>query len=325
VIARLPGVLRELGVEPARALGPAVGVDPAALEDPDLVLPVADVQRLLEAAAEASGCAHLGALLGRAGGTATLGPVGALMRSAPTLRNALIDLCEHQPRHVRRAVAYLHVRGDVAVLGYTAFDGPPRVVATTNEGAVAIGINLLRELAGVAPEQVLLRRARPADARAHAAVFGVTPRFEAEENALCLPRRVLDAPLATADAEARARLQRMIAAYQVAGKASAAEQVRRMLFAGVTAGQTSLPDVARSLWLHPRTLHRQLKAEGTRFRRLVDDARRDTACQLLSWTGLPVTSIALALGYEDTANFTRAFRRWTGAGPAAWRRDTRAA
>jgi len=180
VIARLPGLLRELGVDPAHALGPAAGIDPGALEDPDLVLPVAEVHRLLEAAVEASGCAHLGALLGRAGGTATLGPVGALMRSAPTLRDALIDLCEHQPRHVRRAVAYLHVRGDVAVLGYTAFDGPPLAVATMNEGAVAIGIALLRELAGIVPGPVLLRRARPADARAHAAALGVTPRFEAE-------------------------------------------------------------------------------------------------------------------------------------------------
>ncbi len=78
--------------------------------------------------------------------------------------------------------------------------------------------------------------------------------------------------------------------------------------------------MARRLGMAPRTLRRHLKQEGTRYSTMLDAARRRDALRLLDNPSLPANRIAELLGYEDPANFTRAFRRWTGQSPSQYRR-----
>jgi AraC-like DNA-binding protein len=86
-------------------------------------------------------------------------------------------------------------------------------------------------------------------------------------------------------------------------------------------GFRSLDEVAARLKLPSRTLKRKLAAAGTGFLTLLDEARLDRAARLLQADARTVDEIAITLGYSDTANFTRAFRRWTGTTPAAYRRS----
>lgn len=68
-----------------------------------------------------------------------------------------------------------------------------------------------------------------------------------------------------------------------------------------------------------RTLIRHLREEGTTYQQLLDTVREELACWLLLQTGLPVEAIAERLGYEDTSNFSRTFRRWVGLTPREFR------
>ncbi|MCB9659580.1 MAG: AraC family transcriptional regulator ligand-binding domain-containing protein [Sandaracinaceae bacterium] len=86
-------------------------------------------------------------------------------------------------------------------------------------------------------------------------------------------------------------------------------------------GYPSLDDVAKRLRTSPRTLRRQLEREGTRFSTLLEDARRRDALRLLDNPALSAARVAAMLGYEDPANFTRAFRRWTGRTPTRYRQE----
>ncbi len=70
-----------------------------------------------------------------------------------------------------------------------------------------------------------------------------------------------------------------------------------------------------------RTLQRRLAVEDLRYSRLIDQIRFERACCLLGEPDIPLVEIALELGYSDPANFTRAFRRWTGVSPRAFRRQ----
>jgi AraC-like DNA-binding protein len=81
----------------------------------------------------------------------------------------------------------------------------------------------------------------------------------------------------------------------------------------------SLADVARDLHLSPRTLRRRLEAEEVSFSSLVDAERMRRALLLLRSHELTVDDIGERLGYQNIANFTRAFRRWTGKTPSAYR------
>ncbi|EIM38103.1 AraC family transcriptional regulator [Acinetobacter sp. HA] len=83
----------------------------------------------------------------------------------------------------------------------------------------------------------------------------------------------------------------------------------------------SIEAVADRLHISDRTLKRQLAAEGTSFSTLVDEVRYRHATSLLSRTDFTLEQIADELGYSDVANFSRAFKRWSGRSPSNWRKD----
>jgi AraC-like DNA-binding protein len=98
-------------------------------------------------------------------------------------------------------------------------------------------------------------------------------------------------------------------------------QIRAML----PTGKFSIETVADSLGTSRRTLQRSLSVHGERFRTLLAQARLEQACSWLSDTDKRVDEIAFDLGYDDPANFSRAFRQRLGLPPSAFRRAHQAA
>lgn len=83
----------------------------------------------------------------------------------------------------------------------------------------------------------------------------------------------------------------------------------------------SLDEVANEQNMSARTLIRRLHDEGTTYQQLLDDVREELACWLLLQTPLSVEAIAERLGYGDTSNFSRTFRRWVGMTPREFRAE----
>ena len=79
-------------------------------------------------------------------------------------------------------------------------------------------------------------------------------------------------------------------------------------------------EVKRLHHAEARTLRRRLAAEGVSFRALRDEALRERAVELLRRPGSAIAEVAFVLGFSDPTAFHRAFRRWTGVTPQAWRR-----
>ena len=71
-----------------------------------------------------------------------------------------------------------------------------------------------------------------------------------------------------------------------------------------------------------RTIQRKLAQEGTSFKDLVEDVRKNLALEYLRSTVLSVEEIALRLGYSDAPSFSHAFKRWTGSSPRDSRRPS---
>jgi AraC-like DNA-binding protein len=80
-----------------------------------------------------------------------------------------------------------------------------------------------------------------------------------------------------------------------------------------------LETVARALRVSARTLRRRLREEGASFRDVLADVRKSLALDYLERSTLSVAEIANLLGYEEPANFNRAFRQWTSEGPGQYR------
>lgn len=78
--------------------------------------------------------------------------------------------------------------------------------------------------------------------------------------------------------------------------------------------------LAKQLHTSPRTLSRQLAAEGTSFQVVKDRLRRDMAIDLLNKTRMPAWEIGMKIGFQDPAAFNRAFKQWTGSAPGVYRK-----
>jgi len=157
------------------------------------------------------------------------------------------------------------------------------------------------------------------DAAGWRRLIGAEPRFHGEVMRLVLPREALDIPCRKPDATLSGWL-RYVLDQRVAElpavtplRQEVAELVRRRL-----ARPPSRGAVAAALGLQARTLARRLASEGTSFRDVVDAVRFEAA---KAW--LPdgsVAEVSERLGFADTRSFQRAFRRWAGVSPSAWRR-----
>lgn len=81
----------------------------------------------------------------------------------------------------------------------------------------------------------------------------------------------------------------------------------------------SLSEVANNLSISPRTLRRELQKSNTTYQKMLDNIRLNTAKELLLNTSKKTCEIAFELGFKDTSNFNRAFKKWTGLTPGQFR------
>jgi len=80
-------------------------------------------------------------------------------------------------------------------------------------------------------------------------------------------------------------------------------------------------EIAKQLHLSTRTLRRRLKEEGTSYNQVVDSTKKSIALDLVENSTLSVSLVAESLGYFETTNFNRAFKRWTGMSPTEYRNN----
>src|SRR6516162_1409714 len=106
VLSEVPHVLKMLGANP-EAVFAAAGLDLHLLANPDNEISFIAVGRLLQACVGATRCEHFGLLAGQGLTPQSLGIVGELMQTAPTLEFALWDLALSQARNADGAVCYL--------------------------------------------------------------------------------------------------------------------------------------------------------------------------------------------------------------------------
>ena len=93
-----------------------------------------------------------------------------------------------------------------------------------------------------------------------------------------------------------------------------------ILEASMNAGPPTLEAVAEKLGLEPRTLQNYLKREGSGFRRLCMEFRKQKAMRLLCDPSVSIVEIAFALGFSEQSAFHHAFKKWTGATPIEYRK-----
>ncbi|MGW4638089.1 AraC family transcriptional regulator ligand-binding domain-containing protein [Sphaerisporangium sp. NPDC004334] len=195
---------------------------------------------------------------------------------------------------------------------------PPRLLVAA-EFAFWVALARIGTRREVRPTRVAMRRA-PRPSAATTSYFG-TPIREAEADSVTFSTEDASLPFLTEDEsmwtffapELRRRLSELEAS------ATTADRVRAALHERLPAGESSINAIAAQLMLSPRTIQRQLQAEGTSYQAVLSDTREKLARRYLTDRSLTTSQIAYLLAYDDANSFYRAFRRWTGLTPEAAR------
>ncbi|MFH8989220.1 AraC family transcriptional regulator ligand-binding domain-containing protein [Streptomyces sp. NPDC017940] len=156
-------------------------------------------------------------------------------------------------------------------------------------------------------------------------LFGCPVRFGAQRTGVGLDAHWLAAPLVRDEDALSAMLRR--APFDLLSRrdygTTVAEQVRRALAVALRTSPRlpSLGEIAARLAVSPATLRRRLAQESTSYQQLKDAVRRDAAIAGLAEGREPIARLAARLGFSEDTAFHRAFRRWTGTTPGAYRAE----
>jgi len=285
-----------------------------------------DFSLILENARRLSSNPQLGLLIGRNCNVVTLGPLGAAMATAPTLREGL-QIIEH---FTRLHTSYAHVKLTSSLAGVTLTISLHGLRGEVERFHVESGFLMLQHIvemiSGEPFNNVVFRFAyeKPGYAQAYADVLHGQLVFESAAHAIELPRAQLDVPSPFFNAEIWHQAQLLLAQRLKELTDTAESTYTQHVAALLRSVEPPLPElaaVAKHLHLSDRTLNRRLKEEGTTFRGIRSGEMSAWARRYLTQTDLSVEAIAALLGYQDAANFRRAFRTRERCSPSLFRRQ----
>jgi AraC-like DNA-binding protein len=160
--------------------------------------------------------------------------------------------------------------------------------------------------------------------QAHAHLLPCPILYGKGSHQLRFPAKLLEKPLLLADVTA-SQLAREQCERELEALSSKPLVTRvRALLGEDMSTMPDLETVARRCCMSARSLKRKLAEQGVSFSELVAEMRHDEAVLLLAEGRLSIEQIAERLGYRDPANFTRAFKAWTGSTPRQYRERIRA-
>jgi AraC-like DNA-binding protein len=318
VLARL----RALGIEADVVLS-AAGVAPAILNDADARIPHRLALGVWCEAVRRSGDDAFGIHAAEGIRPGAFDVLDYATRSSATLAEGLARLVRYHRILHDAAVVQLSVNGDRARLTHALPDHAGELPRHTAEFIVAAWVVVARQATGMdfAPLDVSFRHSPPPDLREHERLFRAPIRFDSAANGLVLPRTTLDLPLLKSDPGLCAVLERQMGELleRLPRTTSFSVRVGQMVGKDLSTAAPSATAAARKLHMSRRTLQRLLQAEGTTFSELVDGLRRDLATRYLREPAIAIAEVAFLLGFSEASAFHRAFKRWHGVTPAAYR------
>jgi AraC-like DNA-binding protein len=205
---------------------------------------------------------------------------------------------------------------------FTELPVPPLLVEITLSSLLGLG----RHGTGQSLRAKLVELAQPMPkdyGKALEDFFGCGIQFGTQSNRLTLHRGDLDRHFISYNAEL---LEIVIPALEKSleeqqSRKSLTEMVKWMVKQNLSGGRPDIQLIAGELGMSERTLQRRLTDEGSSFKQLLTETRREQAREFLIDPALDIKEVAFLLGYEDQNSFYRAFRLWEGDTPANWRAE----
>ena len=297
------------------------GVESSSWHDPLQRIPVEVVSRIYEVVFDLTGDPCFGLEVSKHFRLSMLHALGHSLMASRSLR----DFCTRFSRSLRLvsqgAQMNLIETEDAARL--LVSDIATVVPAESEDVVCGVLVRTMKELTDgrFQPRRIELRRSAPAGvAKQHETFYGCPVVFERHDVSIIFDRTLLDVPLALGNEELAQLNDRVVQTYLARfDRADFENRVRSLVIEALPSGRVTKTSVALRLGVSARTLQARLGERGSSFVGLVNATRRTLACAYLDDPSTSIGEVAYLVGFSDTSNFTRAFRRWTGLSPSGHR------
>jgi AraC-like DNA-binding protein len=301
------------------------GLVPAMAGEPTLRMSLAGFCRLFEGASRNTQDDNFGLWFGQQFEPRDLGLWGYAALSSATLGDALETLVELFPLHQEMSTMRL-VADPCGLMRLEYQIQASDILDKRQDAELSLGMfqNVMREGLGAwtAIEEVHFAHAKPEGWRAHRQAFGAPVYFSQPVNALLFRPEGLAKPMPARDPRLRETMRRCLLHLSRRGelRETLLDRVRAAIRASLPDGAPALETIAARLRVTPGAVQRETARAGQTYKELVETARRDLALAYLKRRNLPLTEVALLVGYSELSALSRAVRRWTGQSPRAYRR-----
>jgi AraC-like DNA-binding protein len=283
-------------------------------------VPLETTQRFLQLVLRVTGDPCFGLSFTKFVHPTSFGPLSVTLMSSFTLR----DFCQRLSRYYAfistNHVLVFEESGDEArLIVRKTCEVDPEVQRVLEDAVLSMVLHMIRfmyreDYTPCKVEQIA--EAIPGREQDYEAFFGVPVYFSSQETAIYFNREDLDIPMPASNPELSKINERQV--IEILAKMNTddlSSQVYGALLELLPGGRVEKEDVAERFAMTLEVFDEELALGSTSFQSLLDKARRDLA-QLYLDEGKSVSEIACLLGYSNSSNFTRAYKRWTGNPPS---------
>jgi AraC-like DNA-binding protein len=301
-----------------------INFDQSKIQDPNAYLSLKELKGVVQEAYKLSGCPHLGIMFGFAVSILNHGFLGYAAMSCPTFGDA-----------IQTVLSYLNTRTNLVIieLQTCASSGNSYITIKLNtsdalliqffsEAVIAHIIKMRQFLTNCIepPLKIELQYTKPEYVDKYQSLFQSNLVFNAEDTRIWIHKEELNYPIQFADdasyQSAKKQLEEIKS--QLSLKDDLVSKIKTTLL-NESLHQSSMETVAKHLCMTSRTLRRRLLSLGVTYQELLDELREQKAKKFLLNNKLSITEISFLLGFQDTSNFSKAFKRWTGFSPTDYR------
>jgi AraC-like DNA-binding protein len=287
---------------------------------PGARLAFSEMQRLWKCARELSGDPCIGLIVGQELKPQAMHALGLSWLASPTLRDGFHRMLRYS--QIASTILKPSLQEDDEIIRFVLHFGTghsPPTEAVDATLTFIVRMCRLMSSEDFAPTRLTLMHSDRDAADRYRAYFQCPAEFSGSENTLCFDAGICTQPLPAGNellAQETDRIaERYLATLQSKRIQDRVSEILLTLLPGGTVDQGS---VAQRMHRSVSALQRQLKAEGTTYRQVLDETRKMLALKLID-EDFTLGQITYLLGFSDQANFSRAFKRWTGQAPTEFR------
>ena len=320
-VALLADILAEQGIEPTKILQ-GTGLSESSLHTINTCISRRQLETVYRNVIKLSKDPAIGLHAGQHIRVTHYGMYGYALLSSANLRDAIEFALKYHELATPTVGMSLHIEEDVAIIHLESLIDIEDLIVFNLEFQFSLILSLCRDIIG---KQFIVQEIRtaypqPSHYSVYEDIFGCPVLFSQIRNEYRFDSIWLDTvPLRSNEITydmAEEFCSRALLEMQT--KSGVAQQVYHIFM--TNPGQfPNIETIAKLLYMTPRTLRRKLDHQGTSYQKILTDVRKHIAIQYLRTTQISIEEIAERVGFSDAANFRRAFKRWIGKTPSAFR------